>query len=161
MSVFRCHGGNAATGKRLLPNYLGHEDLDELLPSSALGHRMQVAGLPRRHYFWCQTCGAHTGRRARNLTKQCTRKMRNPKVIYYLDAGRHPYEGDQPMLATQPRRLTTRDVGGVGHGRQADSDGRITADERMLPPILRQQCMYEAEEEVENPFGFYNSLDNA
>ena len=164
MSVFRCHGGNAATGKRLLPNYLGHEDLDELLPSSALGHRMQVAGLPPRQYFWCQTCGAHSGRRARNLTRHCMRKMRNPKAIFYLDAGRHPYEENHPMLATQPRRLTTRDVGGVGHGWQADSDGSITGDERMLPAILRssatgqQHC---ADEEVENPFGFDLSLDSA
>ena len=88
--------------------------------------------------------------------------MRNPKAIYYLDAGRHPYEENHPMLATQPRRLTTRDVGAVGHGRQADSDGSITGDERILPSILRSSGTCDlAEQDIENPFGFYCSLDNA
>ena len=40
--------------------------------------------------------------------------------------------------------------------------GRLTrTGEGTLPAILRQQCMYDAEEEVEILFGFCNSLDNA
>jgi len=51
MMAFKCHGGPTTMGKRLLPRSFGSEDLEELLPSDALGHHMMVAGLPPRQYF--------------------------------------------------------------------------------------------------------------
>ena len=160
MLAFKCHGATTSAGKRLLPKCLGPEDLEELLPSSALGHRMMVAGIPPRQYFWCQACGAHTARRAGNLTKPCTITMKNTRVIQFLDAGRHPYEAEHGLLATPPRRLTTRDVGGIGHDPNADSDCSITGDARTLPSVVRK-CAHSAEDEIENPFGFMLSLDAA
>ena len=167
MLAFKCHGAPTSAGKRLLPKYLGKEDLEALLPSSALGHRMMVAGIPPRQYFWCQACGAHTGRRARKLTKPCTRTMKNLRAIRFLDAGRHPYEAEHGLLATPPRRLTTRDVGGIGHVSNADSDCSITGDERTLPRVLRKdgsrqlQCVHSADDAKESPFGFDLSVDAA
>ena len=37
------------------------------------------------------------------------------KATYYLDQGKHPY-GEHCRLDTKPRRMTTRDIGGIGTG---------------------------------------------
>ena len=89
--------------------------------------------------------------------------MRNPTAIYHLDKGRHPYEPDHPLLATQPRRLTVRDIGGVSHGPTGDSDGSITADDRVLPPSLRsgrasEQFDCRRLDDQDDPFGFGFSM---
>ena len=86
--------------------------------------------------------------------------MKNLRAIRFLDAGRHPYEAERGLLATPPRRLTTRDVGGIGHDPSADSDCSITGDERTLPSVVRK-CALSTEDEIENPFGFSLSLDAA
>ena len=85
--------------------------------------------------------------------------MKNTRVIQFLDAGRHPYEAEHGLLATPPRRLTTRDVGGIGHDPNADSDSSITGDDHTLPSVLRKGA--NCAEDIENPFGFMFNLDAA
>ena len=83
----------------------------------------------------------------------------------YLTKGRQPY-GNHGMLATAPRRMTTRDVGGVGLGCSADDDSNVTGDERSLPAPLRPKedhalQLHLYDDIDENPFGFSLDLDDA
>ena len=83
VSAFRCKTHKteeAVKGKRCLPNPFGFEGRTALSPSDSLGHCMMTAGLAPLQYFWCRHCGSHTSQRARNLTRQCSKKMRNPRA---------------------------------------------------------------------------------
>ena len=173
MAAFNCRGRCDGDGRRVYPNtqlgkHFGHEDLDLLKPQDALGHVIMVAGMPPEQFFWCRICGAHTARRARNLAKVCSRRMRNPRVTKLLELGKHPYESGNPLLATMPRRLTIRDVGGTCYSFQGDSDGSITGNERTMPRVIRpldtvtsDKCipLVECFSEEEDPFGFGVGLD--
>ena len=136
-----------------------------LNPSDAMGHLMYVAGLPPNQYFWCDRCGAHTAKRARNLTKSCPKIMRNPAVAKLLRDGKHPYDDGHPLLSTMPRRLTYRDVGPSAKRCKSDSEASITGIDEELPSVLRppnpavaQHHAYEVEFDT-NPFGFPVNFD--
>ena len=75
-----------------------------------MGHRMKIAGLYPKHYVWCELCGAYTGNRAQKLTKHCKGWCKHSRAIKRLSLGCNPDDGT--MLATPPRRMSRRDVGG-------------------------------------------------
>ena len=82
-----------------------------------------------------------------------------------MDRGLHPY-GEHARLATQPRRMNTRDVGGIGLGCRAESDSNVTGDIRALPTPLRPKdvaphTLHELADSDDNPFGFSLGLDEA
>ena len=52
-----------------------------------------------------------------------------------LMAGRHPYTDGNPLLATMPRRLTYRDIGGCPDSLEEGSDASITGDEHTPPCV--------------------------
>ena len=96
--------------------------------------------------------------------------MKNPRVTKLLELGKHPYDSGNPLLATLPRRLTVRDIGGTCNSYQGDSDDSITADERSLPRVVcpsaaltADTCIpqFDSYYEEENPFGFGVGLDAA
>ena len=126
VNAFRCRGRTAdisgTQGRRCLPRPFGTEGLTALSPNDALGHCMMTAGLWPQQYFWCKQCGAHTCQRARNLTRECTKQMRNPRSARLLEKGFSPLDGK--LLASAPRRLTNDDVG--YRGRQTQREGSIT-----------------------------------
>ena len=166
MQSFKCKAASYGRGLRLLPNSaaFGDEDLSALRQNDALKHTIYVAGLPPEQFFWCAGCGAHTARRARNLTKQCTNKMSNPRVAALLMAGRHPYLDKNPLLATMPRRLTYRDIGGSPYSVDCDTEASITGDECTPPfrPTDDGQCTSSVPQTWDDdPFGFSYSLDHA
>ena len=75
-----------------------------------MGHRMMIAGLYPKQYVWCELCGAYTGNRAQKLTKHCKGSSRHNSAIKRPPLGCNPDGGT--MLATPPRRMSRRDVGG-------------------------------------------------
>ena len=90
--------------------------------------------------------------------------MSNPRVATLLMAGRHPYHDKNPLLATMPRRLTYRDIGGSPYSVDCGSDASITGDER-TPPIRNTDdghCTSNIPETWDDdPLGFSCSLDHA
>ena len=89
--------------------------------------------------------------------------MANPRAKR-LAAEKHPR--DDTDLATAPRRMTMRDVGGIGLGCSADDDSNVTGDERSLPTPVRPReehalLLHQYVDVDENPFGFSLDLDDA
>ena len=102
--------------------------------------------------------------RARKLTKQCSRKMRNPTAILRLSNGTDPYT--ETLLSTAPRRLTTADVAYTGKEDDTWSSASITGCERPPPlaksgaiDITRHTTGDVASYSDEDPFNFGFGLD--
>ena len=69
-------------------------------------------------------CGGYSGQRIQKLAKHCTGSYVASAPVDNLNLGLHPYA--KVMLATQPRRVTRRDVG--LHGCLADGSPGAVMD---------------------------------